>query len=444
MKIYVVQRGDTISALARLFQTTTQTIITTNGLQNLPYLVPGQSLVIPVNQVNYTVRSGDSLYLISQRFQIPLTTLQAANPNAGTLQPGQTVRVPLSAPQFGTIETNGYILPTPEGELEVINSAGPSLTYIAPFSYAVRPDGSLEPLPDEDILRTARLYNDAPLLVITNYRNGNFDSDLAHTILSNVSIQDTLISNILRLMRQKGYYGLNIDFERIPPEDRQLYNNFLRKIVPAMHAFNYPVATDLVPKSSDITTGAWHGAHDYRAHGEILDFVILMTYDWGWAGGPPYPIAPITEVSKVLDYAVSVIPRKKIMMGIPLYGYDWTLPYHAGGKWATMISNLDALQLAATHGAEIQYDRTFQAPYFNYYDNTGAQHVVWFDDARSIRAKYELAYRYGIRGVSFWNLNLPFPQNWVVLNSLFKVRKIGPGLSSTLQSTLSGGTQPAL
>ena len=107
----------------------------------------------------------------------------------------------------------------------------------------------------------------------------------------------------------------------------------------------------------------------------------------GLSGGPPYAVAPVDLVEDVIKYAVSVIPSRKIMMGMPLYGYDWPLPYMPGGKWAKRISPQDALQLASEKGAEIQFNEQTMSPTFTYYDENGIMHEVWFEDARSVRAK---------------------------------------------------------
>jgi spore germination protein len=261
-------------------------------------------------------------------------------------------------------------------------------------------------------------------MVITNFRGGTFDSQLADVILKDTGVQDTLIENVLTTMRTKGFYGLNIDFERVPPEDRDLYTTFLRRVRDRIKAAGYELSVALAPKQSAAQVGAWYEAHDYGAIGSIADFVILMTYEWGWSGGPPLAVAPLNEVRKVLDYAVTVIRREKILMGIPIYGYDWVLPYNPKGQFARRVSPFEAVQRAARNGARIQFDMTAQSPFYRYYDASGTQHVVWFEDARSVLAKFRLVNEYGLRGVSYWVLGSRFPQIWLVQEDLFYAQKL--------------------
>lgn len=427
MKIHVVKPGDSVWSIARKHGTTPESIIEANQLQDLPYLIEGQALVIPKTYTRYVVKPGDTVWTISRKFGVTVNSIVEANnlPSPNLIYPGMILIIPSKTKKYGTIEVNGYIEPTTaEIEKNTIQEVGEFLTYISPFSYQVNEDGTLNPIKDEVILQESKKYDISPLLVITNFRGGNFDTQLAHKILTDEKTQDILIDNIIKTMKNKGYEGLNIDFERIPPADRDLYNNFLRKVVKRLKPLGYPVSTALAPKTYDIRKGAWHGAHDYKAHGEIVDFVILMTYEWGWSGGPPMAVAPIKQVKKVLDYALTVIPSRKIMIGIPLYGYDWTLPYMPKGEWARRVSPQTALKIAAKYGAKIEYDREAQAPYFNYIDEERNKHIVWFEDARSIEAKFKLVYRYNLRGVSYWVLGLSFPQNWVMLDELFVIKKV--------------------
>lgn len=427
MTIYVVQPGDSLWSISRKFGVSAARIYAVNGLGDIPYLVIGQALVIPSTERAYLVRPGDTLWSISRKFGVSVESIARLNgiSNPDMIAPGKVLRIPQLAKNYGYIETNGFIEPsTSQNEARIVNEVGAFLTYISPFSYQVNPDGSLAPFNDAALIQAARKFRVAPLMVITNFRNGNFDTGLVDAVLTNESLQQTLIASIIRVLQAKGYYGLVVDFERISPENRQAYNSFLRKLVAALRPLGYPVGTALAPKPSDYTGGAWHGAHDYRAHGEIVDFVIIMTYEWGWSGGPPYAVAPIDLVADVIRYAVSVIPSKKILMGMPLYGYDWPLPYMPGGPWAKRLSPQAAVALAARYGVVIKYDQKVQSPYFNYVDGNGVRHVVWFEDARSVQAKYLLANRYGVRGVSYWVLGLPFPQNWAVLDNMFNIVKV--------------------
>ncbi|MHB9095965.1 MAG: LysM peptidoglycan-binding domain-containing protein [Eubacteriales bacterium] len=430
MQIYVVKPGDTVYLISRRFGVGIQSIIEINALQQIPFLVPGQALVVPTRESTYIVRPGDTLFLISRKFNVPISGILALNriSNPNLIYPGMLLRIPEISKNFGFIEVNAYIEPTTSAaDTPVVNTVGSYLTYISPFSYQVNADSSLSAPNDSPILAAAWPFRVAPLMVITNFRNGNFDTGLVHGILSSDSLQRTLIGNILTILRAKGYYGLNIDFERIPPEDRELYNSFLRKVADTLRPLNIPLSTALAPKPFDIKVGEWHGAHDYRAHGEIADFLVIMTYEWGWAGGPPMAVAPINQVRKVIEYAVTVIPPIKILMGMPLYGYDWKLPFVPNpnpSQWARRVSPQGAISLAARYGANIQYDTLAQSPFFTYTDENGTQHIVWFEDARSVQAKFLLVNEFGLRGVSYWVLGLPFPQNWAVLDNMFQIVKV--------------------
>ena len=382
MKIHVVVPGDNTWALAKTYGVSQGLIAEVNGLEAQGSLVIGQALLIP---------------------------------SYGPVKPKS----------YGVIESNGFIQPSkPEREIQVLRESAKYLTYLSPFSHHVNADGTLKALADDTIINIGKANKDAIMLSITNLSESNFDTVAIDTILKSNELQQKLIDNIIIALRAKRYYGVIIDFERITPTNRELYNSFLRKAVIALHKEKKLVGTALAPKTFDVQTGSWHGAHDYKAQGEIVDFVIIMTYEWGWSGGPPMAVAPINEVRKVINYAVSVLPKKKIMMGIPLYGYDWTLPYIAKAEFAESVGCLEAVVRAKNVGARIQYDIKSQSPFYNYVDKQKQAHVVWFEDARSMTAKFKLVSEYGLRGVSYWSLGKAFPQNWYLLNDMFKITKL--------------------
>ena len=109
-------------------------------------------------------------------------------------------------------------------------------------------------------------------------------------------------------------------------------------------------------------------------------------------------------------------------MGMPNYGYDWEIPFMEGTA-ANAISNVAAVDLAREVGSFINYSTIEQAPNFNYYTN-GQQHKVWFDDANSVKTRLNFVNDFNLGGVSYWTINRYFPQNWLVLNYMFKVKKV--------------------
>lgn len=425
MIIHVVKSGESLYQISKLYGVSSNKIASDNELTNPTQLVVGQTLVILQGTRKHKVLPGQSLYSIAKIYGVTISSLYAANPILNSsiiIYPGQIINIPSSPLKLGPIEVNAYALPGTN--MDVLTKTLPNLTYLSIFSYQVLANGSLKDINDVPLIQAARNAKVAPMMVVTNLKEGGgFDSALAHTILTNENIQNTLLDNIINTLRSKNYYGLDIDLEYIYPEDRQNYNAFLRKVVSNLKILGYPVTTALAPKPSGEIKGLLYEAHDYPVHGALVSHVILMTYEWGYTAGPPLAVSPINEVRKILDYAVTVIPNKKIFMGIPNYGYDWTLPYVKGTK-ATALGNVEAVDLARRVNASIQYDYTSQAPYFNYYASNGKQHVVWFEDARSMNAKLMTAGEYDLGGVSYWTIGKYFPQAWLVQNSLYDVKKL--------------------
>lgn len=424
MIIVVVKSGDSVFEIAKKYGVSVDEIVNANMLENPDLLTVGQSLIIPKDSNTHVVLSGESLYGIARLYGVSLDALLALNPdivNPGLIYPGQIVNVPNDVSNNRVIDVNGYAYPNISEN--TLKESLPFLTFISPFSYEVLTDGNLRPLNDERIIQEAQKTGVTPIMVITNIsESGGFSSDLARTILTNEDVQTNLINNIEKVLKDKSYKGVDVDFEYIFPEDKEEYNIFLQKLADRIKPQGYTLITSIAPKISGSQEGLLYEAHDYAFHGRVADHVIIMTYEWGYTYGPPQAVAPINQVKKVLDYATSVIPSEKILLGMPNYGYDWTLPYKEDTA-ARSLSNLSALNLALENNAEIFFDETSQAPYFYYVDENNATHVVWFDDVRSFNARLKLIDEYNLGGTSIWTLNYFFRPFWEVLTSQYNIRK---------------------
>jgi spore germination protein len=379
MSIYVVKRGDSVDTIAK-----------SQG-------IPVQSLIFD-NQIGYPYRLavGQALYI-------------RENPSEE--------RMPLYV--FGY----AYPIITPDN----LENTLPFLTDLYVFSYGFTMEGELVPpmSPDDWMIEQAWQLGVRPILTLTPLGpDGHFNNNLVSEAVHNMEVQQRLIWNLGLKMLEKGFGGLDFDFEYIMAEDRVAYADFVRLTTQIMNRFGYQVTVALAPKTSATQAGLLYEGVDYALLGEAANRVFLMTYEWGYTFGPPMAVAPINMVRKVVEYAVTAIPTEKISLGIPNYGYDWPLPYERGVTRARTINNLEAIQIAIDHGVEIQFDEVAMSPYFRYWQY-GVQHEVWFEDVRSYKAKFDLIKEFGLTGAGYWQLMQFFRANWLLLEQMFIIKKYG-------------------
>ncbi len=422
MFIYTVKSGDTLGNISRMFGVPVNKIASDNTLLNPARLAVGQSLVIMSNERRYVLREGQTLYSVASEFGVPLETLLAANPelNPISLRVGETIVIPQTR-DFTRRPAliNGYAYPTITAE--ALSCALTFLTFISPFSYSLTTDGELIAPRGEDLVLRALRSAVMPLMTVTNIFDGTFSTEVLTAILNDDEARERLISSILFELDDKGYYGVNLDMEYIAPDDRESYNAFLAELSERLHDSGYILVTALAPKYSADQQGILYESHDYAVQGRYADYCLVMSYEWGYTFSAPMSVQPIEEVRKVLTYAVSEIPSEKILMGMPNYGYDWTLPYMRGTA-AQSIGFAAATELAGRTGSEIMYDERTQTPYF-YYNENDTRHVVWFDDPRSIDAKLRLVDEFNLAGASWWTINRCYTPAWLIAQNYFEIIK---------------------
>lgn len=380
----------------------------------------------------HVVKPGESLWKISAAYRIPVSRIAGVNglPESSSLTIGMALVIPAPGMAHGAagkqkpvIEVNGYIYQYGEAGVSIVEENGRDLTYLSPFAYRIQENGSLQTINDSPEVKAAYAERVVPMMSVTNFTTSEKGGNVAHIVLGTPQVRERTITNIINTMREKGYRGVNIDFENVLPSDREIYNRFLQRTVERLHPEGFFVSTALAPKTSAGQQGELYEAHDYSAHGRIVDFVILMTYEWGYRKGPPQPVSPLNQIKRVLNYAVSVIPRNKIFFGFQLYARDWVIP-HRQGQEAETLDNQEAVLRAIKYDAEIKYDTASQTPFYRYTDTNGVEHEVWFEDARSAQAKFDTVKAYKLRGISYWVLGYPFPQNWVLLRDNFTIKKL--------------------
>ncbi len=415
MVIHTVQPGETIYSIARNYDVSPSLLAANNGITGS--LVVGDDLVVLFPEQVHTVQVGESLSEIASRYGVSVRTLYRNNyylRGRSNLYPGQTLVIAYTDMPIRDILTNGYAYPYVQDE--VLQTALPYVDYLSPFTYGMTFSGNLIPPDDQRMLQLAyRVGTQGALHLSTLDATDRFDTALATNIFNNYTARETLLREISQTMVQKNFSLIDVDFEYINGADAEKYAAFVRELT----SLGYPVIAAAAPKTSREQKGQLYEGHDYALLGAAADYLFVMTYEWGYTYGPPMAVAPLPNVRRVLEFAVTEVAPEKILMGIPNYGYDFSLPYVAGASRATSIGNRRAVDIARQHGAEIQFDQTAMSPYFTYRDMSGTTHEVWFENARSIYAKFQLLQNLRLKGAGYWNLMREFPQLWLLQNALF-------------------------
>ncbi len=392
--IYVVKPGDSLSSIAETYGVSVDHLRIWNGKKH-NYLVVGEALWIALPK-EYTIKSGDTLTSIAEKYGLTLPEILARNPGLSvlnTLEIGQTLS--LRKKQRKAF-LNGFA-PT----FSSCKDCASSFTSITHFSYSPDENGVLRMIGENNFSTLLEEVGVLPFLCVTNTtEKGGFSTSYLSKLFASKEKTDTMISSIVKTCKERGYQGVNIDFEYISPKDKEKYLSFLRELKSSL---SVPLAVSLAPKTKREQKGTLYEAHDYASVGEIADMIILMTYEWGYQYGPAMPVAPLDRVKEVLDYAVQDIPSEKILIGIPNYGYDYTLPFEKGSR-AKALYNIAFPDYARQKKASISYLKKEATPYFRYYDEQKKEHLVYFEDVRSVREKCRLVEEYKLKGLSVWTI----------------------------------------
>ena len=318
MDIHVVQPGDTLYRIAQQYGVPMSRLLLDNRPPDPNRLAVGQSLVVQYPRETLILRPGETLAQAAQRGGISLRQLLRNNPQlegGENALPGQELVLSFQQEKEGTLSVGGYAYP--EIDPALLRQTLPFLTTMAPFTYGITPQGGLVPLDDQALIDAAKSMRVRPILHLSTLtQEGTFSNELAHTVLTDGAVQNRLAASLLETIQQKGYRGLDVDFEFVYPEDASAYAAFIARMRESLSPLGLPVFVALVPKTSANQRGDLYEGHDYRLLGEAADFVFLMTYEWGYTYGPPMAVAPLRNVELVVEYALSEIPAEKIWMGI--------------------------------------------------------------------------------------------------------------------------------
>lgn len=276
-----------------------------------------------------------------------------------------------------------------------------SLTGTSPWVYGVRPDGEISPHePNPSVQETQDLESIyasglTTIPTVANHFDGGWQYAPIARMLHDPAAMRKHIDDLTELAVGRNFAGIDIDYEELRAVDRTAFTEFVTRLGEALHSKGKQLAVTVSAKTSDEGNSEPNRAQDYAAIARAADEVRVMAYDYHWETSEPGPVAPSYWVRDVLAYATTQIEPKKIVLGVPVYGYDWSVGVAPPVSWA------GAHELSQQHNAEVRWDEQSETPWFQYWED-GSEHTVWFENAYSSSVKFQLAREFGVRGVYLW------------------------------------------
>lgn len=428
MFIYVVEQGDTIYSIADRFGVTVNQVIQDNGLENPHELVVGQTIVIVYPKQTHTVQEGDTLNSIADSYNASPMQLLRNNPQLSDrkyIYPGETIVISYNT--NGSITTNGFAYPYIKRDTLV--KILPNLTYLSVFNYTAVEGGNIISYHDDaEVVQMSKNYGVIPLMMLATLSSqGEPNKEIAYEILLNEEYQKHHINTMLEVMRAKGYQGINIVFNYLSSSNQSLYEAFIKNVSERLQQEGYLFFITINYRIEKINNNVFIEPVNYSNFIEYVNGITLLQFVWGNNYGPPAPVSNINDMIALIDYLVTMVSPDKIIVGIPLIGYDWELPYVPGKSITNSLSLNSAIDLANDVGTTIQFDEISQTPYFLYNQiNIGipSQHIVWTMDARSMDALAKIVKQNALSGSGIWNIMIYYPVIWTIINSQYDVVKI--------------------
>jgi spore germination protein len=421
MIIHVVQKDENINSIAEMYGKDTERLIQENGIINPDNLALGQTIVIVEAKELYKVEEGDTLASIAESKGISVLQLLRNNPytiNREFIYLGESLVIQFQDEKVMKIATNGYVFP--HVELKTLEKNLLFLTYLSIFSYFVTADGNIKDIDDINIIRLAKLYGVAPVMIISfveEEEDGR--GEIVHIILSDELTKKRFIDNIQTIVQQKEYEAINLSFTYIRTEDVTYFGNFIVEVSERFHREGVEVFVTFTPRTFEIKS---ESEVEYSLINKSVDQIYILSYDWASETSMMAVSTPFYFVRSAMELFTNRILPEKIMMGATTIGYMWDLPYFEGISKTNSINYNNAILLASETNSMIYYNEENVSSYF-YFSNPNLN-LVYFRDARGFEAYNQMMPDFGLHGIALWNVMYDITQIFFILNTQYEIENL--------------------
>ncbi|MBI4836256.1 MAG: S-layer homology domain-containing protein [Candidatus Abawacabacteria bacterium] len=289
-----------------------------------------------------------------------------------------------------------------DGTNTIVNNVD-LFTEISPFWYYLEDNGNVMPSSgseNKEFIDTLHNYGIRVIPSITN----SFKDERASQVMADDAKRKKFVTTVMNLVKKNNYDGIDIDFEGLKLTNKDNFVILLKDLATQLHAQNKFLTVAVQAKTSD--PGPWETvqAQDWKAISEAVDRFRIMAYDEHYSGSQAGPISSTPWVQSIMDFAKTQVPEEKLILGLPLYGYNW------GEKEKTYAVTFKDLQyLLKKHNPSIQWDEVGKEPFIEYDKKNDETQVsdmrkVYFQNKDSISSKWNVAKKYPLSGLIFWRL----------------------------------------
>ena len=241
-----------------------------------------------------------------------------------------------------------------------------------------------------------------PILpLVQNYKDEVWNSQILAKAVATKESRQNLIDALSKVVEDNKFAGLTIDLEEVPKTSQANLFEFMKSLHEVFHARGW-----LVAQAVPFDNPEWN----YKAYADFSDFLMLMAYDEHWSTGQPGGVASQNWFDSILTKRMKELDPQKTIVCIGNYGYDWS----SKEKEAREISFQEAVLSARDSEAKINFDATAKNPYFNYDEDDGSHHTVWFLDATTAYNEIKSSQKYQPFGYALWRLGSEDPSLWDV------------------------------
>jgi spore germination protein len=296
---------------------------------------------------------------------------------------------------------------TVEYEQKILNS---NINTLSPRWFFLGKDYAIDDEADASLCSWAK-QNDKKIWAMVGNRS---DKESTHQLLSQADKTALAIKQLTTYVQKYQIDGLNIDFENVDANDRNLLSTFIKNLAEEMHAQNKTLSISVSPD----TGSDWTNAFDYSELGKNADYLVVMAYDEHWSGDQNAgSVSSMPWFRTSIAKLMALVPAEKVIVALPLYTQDWIL--ENGITSSKELTIWQQNNLINSMGFIPTWDSSL-GQYRMDYMLDQQQHKIWLEDSRSLSLKYQAAATNNIAGFAYWYMGSESSDIWVSLRNMMK------------------------